>query len=99
MSAAKPSHTPTPWVAAGGTAIFGDTETPRPYNIVVAECEVEEDHHERNIANAQHIVKCVNAHDELVAIVQEVAKGRVNMIDEDFARARSVLAKLEGGAK
>ena len=47
-------------------------------------------------ANRRLIVMCVNAHDELVAIVQEVAKGRANMIDEDFARARSVLAKLKG---
>ena len=49
----------------GGTATSGDINSGLPYNTVVADCDVELDH-----ANAQHIVKCVNAHDELVAALQ-----------------------------
>ena len=45
------------------------------------------------------LAKALIIYTELVAITTEVAKGRANLIDEDFARARDILAKIEGGAK
>ncbi len=66
MSEAK--HTPIPWVfreAANLTRIWGPGSYPADYP--VASCERIEETAEQHNANAQHIVRCVNSHDDLLA--------------------------------
>ena len=84
-------HTPTPWVVCkhddNGEVVVRSV----PDQGIVANCQCDSyafddqtNVDEAWAANAYLIVKCVNAHDELVAIVQEVAKGRVNITGAMF---------------
>jgi hypothetical protein len=52
------THTPTPWRTAGSVIMAGDNG--------YAIADIDGDNGE-SVIDAAHIVKCVNAHDELVA--------------------------------
>lgn len=52
-------HTPTPWKSANSFIISGDD--------IVASCITSTVDSEQGRANAAHIVKCVNMHDELAS--------------------------------
>jgi hypothetical protein len=106
-------HTPTPW-AAYGTTLSTRAEGPRSL-IGTTDPLRHHEEEEQNAANAAHIVKCVNAHDELVAAL----KGMLEAWEEQFGEGacdcrpepenaghvcQCCLAKLaieqaEGGAK
>jgi hypothetical protein len=61
-----PKHTPTPWrVGDAGFTVFGP-KTDQPSPVTIAPC--------KSKANAAHIVKCVNLHDELVDFALEVQR-------------------------
>jgi hypothetical protein len=108
----KPTHTPTPWkvtnlrsrpnqsfrIAASG---IGVAETIEDHDIV------------DGLANAEHIVLCVNAHDDLVAalanLMDQLEGIGIYIPGEDagqwadaaglsFSKAEQAIAKLEGGA-
>ena len=106
MSAAK--HTPTPWKAPLGrgktprfhiqtTAGYQIASTPELKHGLFADNEAHE-------ANAAHIVKCVNAHDGLVAFVKQIVDRfereypSDSLCDEILSDAKAHLAKI-GGAK
>lgn len=60
-------HTPTPWVSVGGCIeTVDDTLNDGFYIATVYGADY--------AANAAHIVKCVNMHDELVATIKELLK-------------------------
>ncbi len=91
MSAA---HTPTPWkVVEQNQVIHAEGDN---CHLMVADCFTR--------GNAAHIVKCVNAHDELVAAVRDAythAAQQVAGISTDFSTAKlrdyllEVLAKVQ----
>ncbi len=66
----QPKHTPTPWAVGehkGDILILRDTKGKLVQviaNMMIGNTE----------ADAYHIVKCVNAHDELVAILEDARK-------------------------
>lgn len=80
-------HTPTPWRVEGGTTlIWGDCDTNdlSDYGMgyPIAECRVspistsiwcKAPYADEGDANASHIVKCVNMHDELVEALKEAS--------------------------
>jgi hypothetical protein len=55
------NHTPTPW-HEGRYGVYADTTGYGRTHAQVALCE--------NPANSVHIIRCVNAHDELVAALE-----------------------------
>ena len=113
-------HTPAPWHLDGyhrGKILAGKA---RSTSVVVAEIpyltewkqgDPPEGNHatfDHNLANAEHIVRCVNSHDALVDALrfmyktnQHRDKGRRLIYTEDEleqARAALALALAEGGA-
>lgn len=107
----KTQHTPTPWKVRQAY-LNGE---PCNYTIhtgmtTIAGCSYDE----QGEANASRIVKCVNAHDELVAALRELLSSFDELRKEypcdlfnepdssgfqNAERATALLAKLEGGAK
>ena len=82
-------HTDTPWINAGQCVYTGDYQSPiallpdvtEPARWLGRNYEgpTEKDnsqHEDKQKANAEHIVKCVNAHDELV----DACKSALSMI-------------------
>lgn len=69
-------HSPTPWYVHDLTNVMSSEELPHQLMALVAETDMgftgEEDKQERWEANAEHIVRCVNAHDDLVAMLDRV---------------------------
>jgi hypothetical protein len=57
-------HTPTPWIAHDANVFAGSN--------CIAICDTDNAPVARMQANATHIVRCVNAHDALVAVVRAV---------------------------
>jgi len=89
-------HTPTPWTTLfdGDEVQIGDSSG--NFVAMTLPCE-SSGATERDYANAAHIVKCVNAHDELVRVV-EAALSHVELDDtesREFRKmARAILNKL-----
>lgn len=73
----KQTHTKTPW------AVIDFDNSPncivQKDNLVIADCC--QFHYEKiqNKANARHIVKCVNSHDELVEACEEVLQAHIDL--------------------
>jgi hypothetical protein len=98
-------HTPTPWGDNDNGIILGNLdnyEFEAPIVCVVGSDsdyadETSEAWKQRR-ADTDHIVLCVNAHDELVAALKELVHP---MADRYYwtEKGREILAKLEGGAK
>lgn len=94
-----PKHTPTPWKRSGANTIHG------PDCIVAfvggTEREVKMHSGERWEADAVHIVRCVNSHDELVAALADI---REEWLSDEPQMGRLVdaipglLARARGGA-
>jgi hypothetical protein len=79
------NHTPTPWENQDGISIFSadDHEIANTSRRHLSNAEA--------CANAAHIVRCVNAHDELVAALEAVADAIYeygNTDVDDIARAQ-----------
>jgi hypothetical protein len=104
-------HTPTPWEASG-FAIYHDGRKPlaEVASDYCADVSSDPDFHRRSgigeveaTANAEHIVKCVNAHEELVATLAWIAEhgaeydeieDRETMVARITERAKATLAKV-----
>lgn len=79
-------HTPTPWrIEDGTTLIWGDCNpndnTSSGMGYPITECRVtpvsasswcKAPYNDEGKANAAHIVKCVNLHDELVEVLKDI---------------------------
>jgi len=97
-------HTPTPW-SAGNDYISGKGDDgashriaymlPMP-SVAFAGPDALARQADTPIANAAHIVRCVNAHDELVAALQAIASCDVRAPGDVVDIARAALAKVEG---
>jgi hypothetical protein len=98
-------HTPTPWHTYKQTVGYAvdayDRETSHTGQIRIVSKTSE--------ANAEHIVRCVNSHDELVAALREIAHSAecngggflkradlLNVVRRHGEQARAALAKVEG---
>lgn len=82
-------HTPTPWYSIGNDIYHESEYGSDPIASVCGECSFTQDH-----ANAAHIVKCVNMHDELVEAIQElICAGDFRRGCEDLKSARETLKK------
>lgn len=96
------THSPTPWRRDSSIGIIYDPSG----NMALQ--YLEEPEHPITEANATHIVRCVNLHDELVAALKAlVIEGECVRCGKapgaDFARylaeARAIVAKAKGGAR
>ncbi|CAN7497083.1 hypothetical protein LJR231_003495 [Phyllobacterium sp. LjRoot231] len=76
-----PSHTPTPWhLASASNKFIADAE-----GIIVARASVHAiTSHDYAADNAKHIVKCVNAHDDLLNALIDCADYFDGCSDADF---------------
>lgn len=88
-------HTPTPWKIVYAY-MTGDTKFPLHY--IRSENSPQSNIcHGGNLANAQHIVKCVNSHDALVEALNKVYKsmqdGSISDCGFDSQFIRDALAK------
>ena len=77
-------HTPTPW------RVTERSGGPSGYDVMCGTIRMAASQREREAA---HIVKCVNAHDELVAALREIAMDSTDENARDIARA--ALAKVQ----
>lgn len=87
-------HTPTPWKT--NTAIHPDDQVFSADGAIVADCKWTKHNPDIRSANAEHIVRCVNAHDDLAAALEELLAERANDFHHDtegFNMARAALAK------
>lgn len=93
-NAVAPSHTPTKWAVWP----LEDDES-RPI-IVTGDGEYEICGGFNSPQDAAHIVKCVNHHDELVALLKEANSGKTQLQFRDLERrTNELLAKLEASDK
>lgn len=100
-------HTPGPWtVSADGCGIENAEEhigacnatymreNPLPGQTI----GIAGSSHLKNFPNAAHIVRCVNAHDDLVAALRELCADKYladPINSERMAKARAALAKVQ----
>lgn len=97
------THTSTPWFTVPGQRDEAIAITATA-GVPVADCWWQSSTQDAN-ANSAHIVRCVNAHDELVAALRTLVdrnlcyeNGKIDRGQITFAEvqdARAVLAKLE----
>lgn len=94
------THTSTPWFA--GEVSKSSQDKIEYINIRAGDgyhvCKVSsrefEENGSENEANAKHIVKCVNHHDDLVAACQKVVNNWGNLHHKDLMQLRSILEKV-----
>ena len=97
-------HTPIPWRLEGKYKIVRDSAFPLPRIIVESTISGECNHSinqgdDADAANAAFIVRAVNAHNDLVAAIEQVfnaAEDNGNMEDIDWDGLREALAKAKG---
>jgi hypothetical protein len=101
-------HTPTPWHAISqGMSHFIAQKSDSEFRFAIAKV-FEGTYHPDGLAaaraeakaNAAHIVRCVNAHDELVAALVELDANLENHQESEYARyqrrtIRAALAKVQ----
>jgi len=100
-------HTALPWRHAGirASLIVGNCGRP------VADCSRGSEHpaeSDRDYANAEHIIRCVNSYDHLVAtaeaLLDYMPKGRITgscdpyMLGVAIIELRAAIAEAKGGA-
>lgn len=73
-------HTPTPWCAQYNGHYWDITTAPEQYSPFLASVFRPENVRDGQ-ANAEHIVRCVNAHDALVAALLDVMR---RIADSDY---------------
>jgi hypothetical protein len=87
------THTPTPWNtnSPDETLILGPDR-----QVVATTLQDEEDYqanHDTRYADAEFIVKCVNAHDDLVKVLSHLIHWHDQLSAKDIAMAKEALAK------
>ena len=103
-------HTPAPWRVIDDTLIQydGDDEEiaddfdRHEIGWIVETCCAHVSYKDVDAANAAHIVKCVNHHDELIAALTAMyqmhgttAKTNSDIRNETYAKVRAVLKKVK----
>ncbi len=89
------NHTPTPWEVVDDTFIGSDVDN---HGFI---CRVNTDHVDATVndaANAAHIVKAVNHHDELVELARQCVLAHEEgdpMCEDIAAAARAILAEVQ----
>ena len=93
------THTATPWVVELDHITDDFVIAKEAFEVCrIAQCFDPETAKE-NRANAAHIVKCVNLHEELVGALSDLMKSCENWAPTiDRSRARTALAKAKGGS-
>lgn len=93
-------HTPTPWGADKFGSVRAEAGQGDVIAMVCTPCGVDEERWERGQVNAAFIVRACNAHDELVATLEDVQRllaaqphGQVTRV---YARVKAALAKAKG---
>lgn len=95
MPDVTPTHTPTPWYARFNGYYWDIRNGPELYDPCVAQVVGVNDV-SGGQANAEHIVKCVNAYDQLVAALQNIAMDRYGRNDhQDAARIALRICGIE----
>ena len=95
----KQSHTPTPWTIVNAPRNAGLHGRIYARGSVVADVHIQPDG--IDAANAAHIVRCVNAHDKLVAALRDLlnaCEGIGGGINSDGAMNRWTNAKYDARA-
>lgn len=92
----KTAHTPTPWTTGKGTVtIRANTDGDKAF---IATTRTHGGYHQRDddtcAANAAHIVRCVNAHDALVAALRFV---ETDVFSSAVSRAKAIIALRDAG--
>ena len=83
------AHTPTPWRCTyGGTPL-------RAKRIAFKDESIANCVGPQSMSNAAHIVRCVNAHDELVAALRLVRPEIAKLKGDALRQIDAALAKLE----
>jgi hypothetical protein len=98
-------HTPAPWkyIRHGQSNFLWSDKTNCPLGVDIQQVLGRPEHEVE--ANAAHIIKCVNAHDELVMVLKDLvyqchAYGNSDDLDlPNTYTATQLLSKLEGGDK
>jgi hypothetical protein len=84
------AHTPTPWFIVAN-------HTKDQYEFVGGKDQCLLAGHSSHQPDAQHIVRCVNAHDDLIAALQDIAQQTCPPDSIGYAmaqKARAALAKV-----
>lgn len=85
-------HTPGPWRAAHDDT---DVRLLDEEGNWIAECKMWE--HDQNVANANHIVRCVNAHDDMLEALEAVqADDTARLSGPVWDKVRAALKKARG---
>ena len=86
-------HTPTPWKvgASSKVKIFRSDDL-----TMVCECDHSQITFEESESNADHIVRCVNSHDALVAALDKISNSRKAEAYELIAIADKALKQAKG---
>jgi hypothetical protein len=79
------AHTPTPWIVGYGTLNVVHLDHDNLKGIRIASVDINKDDYETAQANVAHIVRCVNAHDELVAALAAVQSAIETNADDAVA--------------
>jgi hypothetical protein len=91
-------HTPAPWfVFSTGHCIGGPKPDRDPPTAGIAMFSMGARSTEENLANAAHAVKCVNAHDELIAKLHDAAR-LIDHLGGSGKYLREAIAKATGSA-
>jgi hypothetical protein len=99
-------HTPTPWKVCRHSDNGELVVRSKSDQGIVANCQCDSYSLDNQAgleqeckANAEHIVKCVNMHDELVDALKAMVEdaGYAGATHDGLHQAETVLAKLEGG--
>jgi len=95
------THTPTPWHSDSGIvhAAFNPRNELRRY-VDIAVCNRIGNLEDEHKHNAAHIVRCVNAHDKLVAVLHDLVSdyfddGDGHVKAERIRRASALLAEVD----
>lgn len=94
----KTTHTPTPWTAKGHS-IWGPPVTckldKKPHHEIVCNTMAGRDNGE-DLANAAHIVKCVNQYDELVEALRSLINNNgTGAMEWAITQAKALLTRAD----
>lgn len=88
-------HTPTPWATQRGSIVGNGEE-------VAVLGQFDDSPSEWDLANAKLIVRAVNSHDELIAVIEELDNKTAGSFDKNrmtfewCVRARDAIRKARG---